>query len=85
MSSMSDADVIAAVKHLRRIVTTLDAMGFPVKLLSEDDDLKSLVPKGLPGHIINVASDIHHMLVNIEKSSKYKTAVKNLCEVKEKP
>jgi hypothetical protein len=82
---MSEADIIAAVKQLRRIVTTLDTIGFPTKMLSEDDDLGPLVPKGLPAKIVNVAGDIHHMLVGIEKSQKYKNAIKNLCEIKERP
>jgi hypothetical protein len=82
---MSDADIISTVKQLRRIVTTLDAMGFPTKTLAEDSELGTLVPKGLPAKIVNVAADIHHMLVGIEKSQKYKNAIKTLCEIKERP
>ena len=85
MPKLSDADTIAAVKQLRKMVALLDSLGFPTKLFYEDDELIDLVPKGLPSKIVNVTADIHHMLVNIEKSQKYKNAVKTLCEIKERP
>jgi len=81
---MNDADIISAVKHVRKLIVTLDAIGFPVKLLSEDDELSKLVPKGLPSKIVNLASEVHILLQKIEKSVKYKEAIKNLCEVKER-
>lgn len=81
---MNDADIISAIKHIRKLIVTLDAIGFPVNLLSNDEEISKMIPKNLPSKIINLASEIHIMLQKIEKSGKYKNAVKLLCEIKER-
>lgn len=80
---MNDADIIGAVKHIRKLIVTMDAIGFPVKLLAEDEELSKFMPKNLPVKVVNLAGEVHIMLQKIEKSSRYKDAIKRLCEVKE--
>ncbi len=79
---IEDADLIGAVKNLRRLVSYLDSIGFPVKELANDHELIRLIPKDLQKQLISTSGSIHAMLQNIEKSDRYKQAVKNLCFVK---
>jgi len=84
MAKMSDADIIATVQQLRRMITTFDSLGCPIRTFMADKELADVVPQGLSAKIINVGRDIHHMLVDFEKHPKYKTAVKNMIELKER-
>ena len=82
---MNNADIIATVRQLRKLVSTLDAIGFPAKSLYIDEELSRLIPKGLPAKIVEVTFDVHTMLQEIEKSTKYREATKQLCNIKERP
>lgn len=81
---MLDADIIVVVRRLRKLVSTLDSIGFPIKELSEDEDLSQLVSNNLHTKVIKVSGEIHNTLQNIEKSKKYKDVVKRLCNIKER-
>lgn len=75
---MNDSDIIAVVRQSRKLMTIFDSIGFPAKSFYEDKELTKLIPDGLPSKIINVASEIHIMLQNIERSPQYQRAVRNL-------
>ena len=78
---MHDADLISSVRKLRRLVSTLDSIGFPIHELAEDGDIARLVGKKLPNKVLSVSTDVHNLLQNIEKTKRYKEAVKSLCSV----
>jgi hypothetical protein len=79
---VKDADIITAVRRLRRLITTFDSIGFPVKSFYDDDELSDLIPDGLPSKIVDVSSDLHIMIQDIEKSKAYKDAIKRLLAVR---
>lgn len=74
---MTDADIISSIRSLRQLVSTLDSIGFPVDVI-DDSELNRLVPKTLPGKVKTVSSNIHGLIQKIEKSKRYKEAIKNL-------
>jgi hypothetical protein len=79
---MDDADIISHVRNLRRLVSTLDSIGFPVEEIINDPEFIKMFSKKLPDSINKVSSNIHLLVKRIEKSKRYKEAVKNLCGVK---
>jgi len=79
---MQDAEVLSCVRRLRRLVVTLDSIGFPVRELVEDEEIGKLVKDELPNQILNVSTEVHLLVQNIEKSKKYKTVIQNLCGLK---
>jgi len=79
---MLDADIISCVRRLRRLVVTLDSIGFPIRELLTDEDIGKLVNKKLPDKVLSTSSDVHFLIQNIEKSKRYKDAIQNLCGIK---
>ncbi|KKM04808.1 hypothetical protein LCGC14_1760550 [marine sediment metagenome] len=79
---MNDADIISHIRNLRKLVVTLDAIGFPINEFSEDEELSKMVSVKLPKEITNTSTKIHQFIQKVEKSKRYKEAVKNLCGVK---
>jgi len=79
---MVDAEIISCIRKLRRLVVTLDSIGFPIRELLTDDEISRLVHKKLPDKLLGVSSDIHLLVQNIEKSKKYKDAIQNLSGIK---
>ena len=75
---MDNADLISSIRIIRKLVSTLDSLGVPIKELREDEDLNKLVPKTLFDRTIKVSGDIHRVLQRIENSKRYKNAVKQL-------
>lgn len=75
---MNDADIISHVRSLRKLVVTLDALGFPIHELENDVEFSKYVLKRLPKDISKVSFRIHQLVQNIEKSKRYKEAIKNL-------
>jgi len=80
---MDNADIIVIVKQIRKLVVTMDAIGFPTKLMASDEELSKILPKKMLDRIINLANDTHIMLQKIEKTNKYREAIKMLCKTKE--
>jgi hypothetical protein len=79
---MNDADIISHIRNLRRLVATLDAIGFPIQELINDQAYTKLVAAKLPKYVTKASVGIHQLIQNIEKSKRYKEAVKNMCGVK---
>lgn len=79
-----DAELIVAVRGIRKLVVVLDSIGFPLQDLMKDDELKKIIPKDLAKKISTTASGIHNTLQNIEHSKRYKDAVYSLCNVTER-
>jgi hypothetical protein len=75
---MENADLISSIRTMRKLVSTLDSLGMPLKELRKDEDLGKLVPKTLFDRTIKISGDIHRVLQRIEGSKKYKNAVKTL-------
>ena len=80
-----DADIITSVRSIRKLVVTLDSLGFPISEISKDKEIVDEIPDGISEEISSIASKIHSMLQNIEKSKRYRDAIKHLCEIKERP
>lgn len=81
---VNDADIITSIRNIRNIVVALDSIGFPIEDILKDEEIAEEIPEDLPQRIINLSSEIHNVLQNIEKSKRYKEAVKNLCDIKER-
>lgn len=81
---MTDAELIVAIRGIRKLVVALDSIGFPIQDLLKDKEMKKLVPKDIAKRLISITSDIHSILQNIEHSERYKDAVYKLCNVAEK-
>jgi len=81
---MTDADIIVIVRQLRKLVATLDSIGFPAKSLYADEEMSLLIPSGLSSKLAGVTVDIYTLLQNIEKNRKYRDAVKQLCVTDER-
>jgi hypothetical protein len=79
-----EADLIVAVRGIRKLVVALDSIGFPLQDLLKDDELKKVIPKDLARKINSTASGIHTMLQKVEHSKRYKDAVFKLCNVSER-
>ena len=79
MLQVTDADLIAMVRQIRKLIIAMDSIGFPARLLYADDELSQLIPTGLPSKIVDVAFEIHDMLQEIENSRRYKDAIKQCC------
>lgn len=79
---MDDADLISSLRRLRKLTSTLDSIGYPVRELSQDEELKDLISEDLYERIVNVSQEIHSTLQNIERSKRYKGAVVRLCNIK---
>jgi len=75
---MDDADIISHVRSLRRLVVTLDAIGFPVHELDNDVEFNKQILVSLPKDISKISYRIHQLVQNIEKSKRYKEAIRNL-------
>lgn len=81
---MTDAELIVAIRGIRKLVVALDSMGFPIQDLLKDKEMKKFIPKDVSKRLISIAADIHSALQSIEHSERYKDAVYNLCSVTEK-
>jgi len=82
---ISDADIITSVRSIRKLVTTLDSLGFPISDIIKDEEMAEEIPKDMPKKVAVLASEIHTMLQDIEKSKRYRDAIKRLCDIKERP
>ena len=76
-------DIIASIRSMRKMIITLDSLVLPISELVKDEEIAKNIPKNLDVEIIATTTKIHVMLQGIEKSKRYKEAVKNLCDVKE--
>jgi len=76
MNEVSSADLIAAIRQIRKLVVTLDAIGFPARSLYADEELSKLIPNGLSSKVVNIAYEIHNMLQELEKSKRYRESVR---------
>lgn len=81
---MDDVNLIVCIRELRKLVTTLDSIGMPIKQFVSDNELKEYVPKNLLNEIKDVSSKVHVMLQTIEKTKKYRGAILTICDVKER-
>jgi len=81
---MTDAELIVAIRGMRKLVVALDSIGFPIQDLTKDKELGKLVPKDMSKRLASVTSDIHSVLQKIEHSKRYKDAVYTLCNVAER-
>ncbi len=75
---MNDAELIASVRSMRKLIMTLDSIGFQTSHLTKDAEIARLVPKRLTKGLKTVTTDIHTTLQKIEKNERYKGAVKRL-------
>lgn len=82
---LSDVEIITSIRSIRRIVNTLDSLGFPVNDIIKDEEMAEEIPADMPDKIVNLASEIHTMLQNVENSKRYKDAVRRICDIKERP
>ena len=76
----TEADIISAVRQMRKLVMTLDSLSLPVQLFQSNPELSKLLPKNLHHHIIDVAKDTHICLQKVERSQIYKDAARMFCE-----
>lgn len=81
---MTDAELIVAIRGIRKLVVALDSIGFPMQDLAKDKDITKLIPKDMSRRISSLTSDIHSVLQKIEHSKRYKDAVYTLCSVTER-
>ncbi|MCK5602817.1 hypothetical protein KAR91_13130 [Candidatus Pacearchaeota archaeon] len=81
---MNDTELIITIRSIRRLVATLDSIGFPIKSLVLDPDVNEMIPDGLHKRIVSVSTDMHGVLQTVEKSKIYKDAIKRICNVKER-
>lgn len=82
---MDDTELIVAVRRMRQLVTTLDAVGYPVMELAKDDEISDIMSDDLHTKIIKTAKEVHVSLQDIEKSKRYKDAIKRVCNIGERP
>lgn len=75
---LDDADLIAAIRNMRKLLFSCDSIRFYHDKMVDDSDLKLYVPDTLAGALKNMADDLALALTNLEKSSRYKSAVFNL-------
>jgi len=81
---MKDEDIIGAVRSMRKLVSTMDSLGFPTKQLLQDEELAEFIEKDLPIRISKISSEIHDTLQSVEKSKRYREVIKRLCDIKER-
>lgn len=81
---MNDAEFIVAVRGIRKLIVTLDSIGFPIKDLLSDPDAEKIIPKDLNKRISSMAAEIHKLLQDIEHSKKYKDTIYKICNVSER-
>jgi hypothetical protein len=81
---MNDADLITTIRSVRRLVATLDSIGFPIKNLVADPEISELIPDGLHKRVVDVSMEIHSALQVVEKSKIYKDTVKRVCNIRER-
>lgn len=73
---MQDVNIIGVVKDMRKLITTLDAFGPPIKQIIDDNS--GLNDIELYERVVRLSDDIHKYLQKIEQSEQYKKAVKKL-------
>lgn len=77
--NMNEADIIGYVRSLRKLVAILDSIGFPIFELSKDEELGKLITNKLILNTNITTDNIHKLIQRIEKSKRYKEAVRNMC------
>lgn len=81
---MTDAELIVVIRNIRKLIVTLDSIGFPIQDLSNDKDIINLIPKDMSKRIVEITSMIHSMTQKIEHSKRYRNAIYKLCSITEK-
>lgn len=76
---MHESDLIYSVRNLRKLITTLDSIGFLLKDILNDDNICKFIPDNLHKDIISVTSKLHIALQDLEKSREYRDSVEKLC------
>ena len=79
MKKIDNAELLNTIRQLRRMVATLDSIGYATDQLLEDEELELVVPKGIVNRITQTTTDIHNMIQKIEANKRYKDATRMLC------
>jgi hypothetical protein len=79
---MNDTELVATVRNIRRLVTSMDSLGLPVRDLMADPEFAEFVPHDLTARLIKTNNVVYKMLQRIEKSVAYQKIVKTMFEGK---
>ncbi len=63
----TDVDIITSIRSIRKLIVTLDSLGFPISEISKDEEISKEIPDEISKDINKIAGRIHTMLQNIEK------------------
>lgn len=70
---LSEADLISAVRNIRRLLALFDSLGYSsIELYMADEKFKSLIPEGILNDIKMTTAKLHLLLQNLEMTKEFR-------------